>query len=122
MIYKNYKITNLINGKIYVGYTSKLLNERMKQHLSNFRKCILGDSIRKYGKENFTIESLYDFETEYEAKTTEIFLIAFHRTNMCRYPNGNGMNMTDGGEGMKGYKHSAKSNKKNSESNIGKKR
>src|SRR4030065_1002180 len=99
MIYKNYKITNLINGKIYFGYTEKTLYERLQKHFSLNGGRYISNSIKKYGKENFNIESLYGFDNVHEAKTTEIYLIAINRTNICRYPNGNGMNMTDGGEG-----------------------
>lgn len=52
-----YKITNLINDKCYIGQTSRGTNVRFTQHCSS--KSIIGNAIRKYGKENFTIETLY---------------------------------------------------------------
>src|SRR4030066_647195 len=120
MEYIVYKITNKINEKVYYGYTSQTLNERLWQHSKNTRKCIIRDSIRKYGVDNFIIESLYEFDNIHEAHTTEIYLIALHRTNICRYPDGNGMNMTDGGEGrVRGFITSEETKKKLSEANSG---
>lgn len=55
-----YKITNLINNKIYIGLTTYSLQERWVNHIH----CIKSDprhlysSMRKYGIENFTIEQI----------------------------------------------------------------
>lgn len=64
MVGKIYKVTNLINNKIYIGQTTKTIDERLKQHIS---KAYQGkennhfhSAIRKYGKENFIIELLED--------------------------------------------------------------
>ena len=57
-----YKITNLINNKIYIGQTvQKNPKMRWYAHLAYARngvKAHLYDSIRKYGKENFKWEVL----------------------------------------------------------------
>lgn len=75
-----YKITNIINGKSYVGYTSReKVQERIAEHFSpsvyNGReKRPLYSAIKKYGKESFTWEVLYegndalDKEPEFIAK------------------------------------------------------
>ena len=57
MIYKIYKITNKINGKIYIGYTSKTLKQRFKAHCKT-TYSLIGRAIHKYGRKNFTIELL----------------------------------------------------------------
>jgi len=101
-----YQLTNKVNQKIYFGYTSQKLKTRIQKHIKETRNTIISRSLRKYGINNFKIETLYEFESEHEAKTTEIFLIAFHKSNIIKNPQGNGMNMTDGGEGASGYKHS----------------
>lgn len=55
-----YKITNLINNKIYIGLTTCSLKERWNNH----RHCVKSDprhlycSMRKYGIENFKIEQI----------------------------------------------------------------
>ena len=58
-----YKITNIINGSIYVGQTTqKDIYVRFNQHLKEARgtrsNMILIKAIRKYGEENFKIEEL----------------------------------------------------------------
>lgn len=58
-----YKITNLINGKCYVGQT-KNFEKRIKSHQ---RTCVnlkyyISNAIYKYGKDNFTYEILLTCE------------------------------------------------------------
>ena len=52
-----YKITCLINGKIYIGLTIQALKRRFGQHISNPCKKLKID-IDKYGRENFEIEAI----------------------------------------------------------------
>jgi hypothetical protein len=106
-MYKTYKISCRITGKIYFGYTSGTLGTRLCGHHSEPRNTLISRSLRKYGKGEHTIELLQECATEEEAKAHEIELIATQKTNIRRYPEGNGLNMTDGGEGCYGYKHTA---------------
>jgi group I intron endonuclease len=56
-----YKITNLINNKIYIGRTIQKLSYRWTQHKQSARNgCnfILHRAIRKYGVENFIFEQI----------------------------------------------------------------
>lgn len=54
-----YRITNLVNQKVYIGQTSKSLSDRYKTHCSKWSRCYkLRNAIQKYGKENFVIEPL----------------------------------------------------------------
>ncbi|WP_413299682.1 GIY-YIG nuclease family protein [Bacillus sp. 1P10SD] len=51
-----YKETNVVNGKVYIGQTTKSLNERIYEHLRDARKkkgFHFHDAIRKYGEDNF---------------------------------------------------------------------
>lgn len=51
-----YKITNLQNGKSYIGQT-KDYEKRMQQHFNNhYDDYAIHCAIRKYGKENFSTE------------------------------------------------------------------
>lgn len=68
-----YKITNNLNGKIYIGQTTQDLFRRFCQHCS--AKTIIGSAIRKYGKENFTIELISEVSTLQELNTKEEELI-----------------------------------------------
>lgn len=105
-IYRVYKITSINNNKIYFGYTCRTLNARFYGHYYEQRNTIISRSLRKYGIDNFEIELLFEFACENLAKQKEIELIAEFRTNVLKYPDGCGMNMTDGGEGARGFKHS----------------
>ena len=92
-----YQITNTVNGKRYIGYTSKTLGERWKGHLKDAR---LGSSvhfhnaIRKYGEDAFVSEILFLNDTPKEAKETEILMI------LDRSPE---YNKTFGGDGTHGH-------------------
>lgn len=100
-----YKITNKINGKLYFGWTNKSsVKERLEVHLYSAEHgstLLLHNAIRKYGKENFCIELMNNFNSRQNVLRGEIKLIRKYKTNHCRYP-GIGYNMTDGGEGTSG--------------------
>lgn len=104
-MFKTYKITNNITSKIYFGYTRGTIRNRLSGHYSEPRNTLISRSLRKYGKANHTIELIQEYTTKNIAKRNEIKLIATNKTNRRKYPNGNGLNMTDGGEGAYGYKH-----------------
>lgn len=57
-----YKITNNINGKIYVGQTKHTLKTRFGAHKRSSRrkevKSLISKAIKKYGEENFSIEQI----------------------------------------------------------------
>ena len=59
-IYYIYKITNKINNKIYIGFTSKNPSIRLTEHISAAKspKTYLQKAIKKYGRENFIIEEI----------------------------------------------------------------
>lgn len=64
-----YTITNLIDGKIYVGYSNNL-KHRIETHLSNFKlnnhkNNYLLNAVNKYGWENFTLEVLEECEERF---------------------------------------------------------
>ena len=58
-----YKITNEVNGHSYVGFTSQPMMKRFHAHMGSARrgaKWPLHNAIRKYGKENFSVKTLYE--------------------------------------------------------------
>lgn len=61
-----YKITNLVNGMVYIGAT-KYIKTRFRQHVNNAKKNNKGklyDAIREFGEENFKFEELLCIERE----------------------------------------------------------
>lgn len=98
-----YCITNALNGKKYVGWTSKTLEERWKAHVKNAivrkRKFLLSEAIRKYGAGDdvWKREVLYEVDSPEEAKLYEVRLIG--ELKSCPYTDGEGYNMTLGGDG-----------------------
>lgn len=90
-----YKITNLINGKQYVGQTSLTIQDRFKEHLKDSRKQLdrpLYRAINKYGEENFIIEEIEECSLDI-VNEREIYWI----DKLGTYSNG--YNATLGGEG-----------------------
>lgn len=56
-----YKITNLINGKIYFGQSINVEKRKLDYFSSNhFPNDYLKNSFRKYGKENFEFELMFE--------------------------------------------------------------
>lgn len=58
-----YKITNVCTGEYYIGSTTNPIKKRLYQMISAAnagRKGLLYDNIRAWGKECFTIETLYE--------------------------------------------------------------
>jgi len=101
-----YKITNLINNKTYIGITTKSLNERKRGHIqacsSKNRKYLIHKAIYKYGVDNFIFEQLDTFHDTDNGRNKEIEYIKKYNSF---YKNGNGYNMTIGGEGTQGFRH-----------------
>lgn len=57
--FKIYLISNSINNKKYIGITKRKLHTRFSAHCSNGSSSIISKAIRKYGRENFKIEVLF---------------------------------------------------------------
>lgn len=70
-----YKITNLINNKIYIGQT-KRPNKRWYDHrYKSAPTKIIHYAINKYGAHNFTFEIIAISKTQEDANDAEIELI-----------------------------------------------
>ena len=97
--YTIYKVTNKINGKFYIG---KHQTKKLNDHYYGSGKKLLA-AIKKYGKENFSKEILFVFETEQEMNDKEKELIT---EDFVKRPDT--YNVGVGGEGgphFKGRKH-----------------
>lgn len=86
-----YKITNLINNKIYVGITKRDPKVRFNEHFSN-KKELLFKVKEKYGKENFSLEIIESNLSEVEIDDKERYYINFYNSLIP-----NGYNLSIGG-------------------------
>lgn len=102
MSYGNiYKITNNVNGKIYIGRTTKDIETRFNQHCaaaeheSPEKLLLVQRAIKKYGRENFTLELLFVCETVDDYEIMEQFFISKYdaRNSLIGY------NIHEGGTG-----------------------
>ncbi|NJO48130.1 MAG: GIY-YIG nuclease family protein [Leptolyngbyaceae cyanobacterium RM2_2_4] len=71
-----YKITNLVNSKIYIGQTIQLPNIRWRRHARGIDKTAISLAIQKYGKENFKFEVIEECSSLEELNFKEELLIA----------------------------------------------
>ena len=105
-----YRLTNLIRNKAYIGKTINF-KKRMKQHKYSKTNTYLSRSIRKHGWDNFKKEIIIDDVPEEDLSNLETCYIEVENT---MFPNG--YNLTRGGEGISGYKHTVESREKSRQS------
>ena len=72
-----YKITNLINGKVYIGQSINP-KRRFEEHKGGYGSIPLYNSIKKYGVENFSFEIIEADVENYDER--EIFWIDFYQS------------------------------------------
>lgn len=99
-----YLIRNLIDGKVYVGLT-KDFEGRKRNHLSLARRGsqrYLYRAIRAHGEENFAFEVLEEADEGVIAECEQYWVAFYDAFNPQK-----GYNLTTGGEGVQGHKHSA---------------
>jgi group I intron endonuclease len=107
MTYHIYKILNLVNGKAYIGFTSKAPEKRLAEHCRDalakrdLKKRpsgrLLYNAIRQYGSEAFVVEVL--FSSTDKDKTKNEMESRFIKEENSHYIAGYGYNMTFGGDG-----------------------
>lgn len=102
-----YKITNLVNGKVYIG-ESVDIHRRISQHkkIGKSKKGYKQDkdkplyrALKKYGIDNFSFEIIEECEQNIRFDR-EIYWISFYD---CTTKSGKGYNQSDGGEGGSGF-------------------
>lgn len=92
-----YIITHIASGKKYIGQTVDP-RHRMRKHFGARSDCpLIGNAVRKYGKEEFEFLILTSNLTPMEANAHEIALIAAIGTKTPH-----GYNITEGGDGCIG--------------------
>ena len=81
-MWKVYKHTNKLNGKVYIGITGQDVERRWRHNGSGYRKCLLFyRAIEKHGWDNFQHDILYDGLTKEEAEILEQKLIEEYKSN-----------------------------------------
>lgn len=100
-----YVITNLVNGKKYVGKSTRTVSERWKEHKSEARQCRkswrLYEDMRAIGFENFSIEVLGECDYQERLNRMERRYI---RELETLEPKGYNTRGEGGGGGLKKFK------------------
>ena len=105
-----YVATNKINGKKYVGKTIKSLKVRRQRHKKDTKRgcdCLFHKALRKYGLDAFGWAVEFESDNEKYLFKVEKELIIELRAKVP-----NGYNITDGGEGASGWRHSQEAREK----------
>jgi group I intron endonuclease len=111
-----YKLTNKLNGKIYIGQTVGTLHVRLLRHVS-YGKWPIQRAIRKYGIDAFDSVIVDTAATQDELNRKEQKWIA-----LCDCMSPKGYNLTAGGGGISGWKATPEFRAKISKANKGRKR
>lgn len=115
-----YKYTSP-SKKVYIGQTISE-EARKRQHKNRKNKTAFSKAIQKYGYDNFQYEIL--FRTASKSKTRmKVVLDAMEKYYIRLFDSTNplfGYNLTEGGEGSYGYKHTEEAKLKMSKAQKGK--
>lgn len=91
-----YKTTNLINGKIYIGVSTRPVDESKSYYGSGYFIML---AIKKYGIENFSKEILKLCTDKKDLSTSEVYYISKYNTTNREI----GYNILEGGYGGNGH-------------------
>jgi|WetSurSiteA1Bulk_404760.scaffolds.fasta_scaffold08726_2 group I intron endonuclease len=103
-----YCIENLVNGKKYIGYSNNI-SKRWREHKTQLRghyheNTYLLNAWKKYGETNFNFWIIEEYPIyEEKLRLMEIYFVAYYNSFFL---DGNGYNLSRGGEGIFGHKHS----------------
>lgn len=116
-----YLIRNMVNGKAYIGQTTRSVKERMREHISDARlkrtRMSLHLAIAKYGEDKFSVIELASAEEGEILNDLEKYYIKTLRTLTCQ----NGYNISPGGKGREsGFSVSLEAREKMSKARKGK--
>ena len=111
-----YKITNTVNGKSYIGISIyEPESNRIRKHLTGHGSRVLANAVKKYGRDAFTYEILEENVFTELLPDLEVAYIAKFSTIAPK-----GYNLTLGGDGIIGLKHTEESREKMSRAHLGK--
>jgi group I intron endonuclease len=95
-----YRHTYIWDGRSYIGQSIHGEEVRTKGHLRSKDSTYFHRAIRKYGWDNFTTEILHENIDPVYLDDWEMYYIALYETLGTK-----GFNMTAGGRGIRGYRH-----------------
>jgi group I intron endonuclease len=122
MVFLCYKITNTINGKVYIGITRRTLADRWRDHLKPVKynleqnTHLLHLAIKKYGEAAFLMEEIGRTDNKDDIKEMEQRFIQEYNSF---YAYSRGYNMTLGGDGTAGHIITEEHRQKMSEAHKG---
>ena len=100
-----YKITNIINGKVYIGQTIRTFKERYEGSIENTKNRHLKSAIEKYGVDAFVVDEQLDTaETKEELDRKEQYYIQLYGSDQ----RDKGYNIMSGGSRGKQAEESKK--------------
>lgn len=115
-----YKITSKVTNKIYIGITNQGSGARYRHHWYESRigePSPIHRSMAKYGEDNFTLEIIDFADTYDELKEKEKYWIKQYNSTDKSI----GYNLTEGGDGTFGRKHSEETKEKIRQKALGRK-
>jgi len=109
-IYTIYRATNTVNGKVYIGFTAqwpqRINGHNYDRRYGNTDNKAFYNAIAKHGWEAFEWEAIYQSQDyEHTLKIMEPYFINEYRS-WVGFEDCNGYNITQGGEGTRGWKRS----------------
>ena len=109
-----YRITNLLNGLVYIGKTFRNISSRIAEH--KYKRSLVGQAISDIGLDNFKIEVIDHANSLEELKERERFWIEWHNSFA---PNGHNKALGDSkygdNNGFFGKRHCKESIARNKE-------
>ena len=77
-----YKITNTVNGKVYIGQSIRPIEKRFQRHINDAVNNVLDThfarAIRTYGEDNFKLELVETCNTQEELNLREQYWIRYY--------------------------------------------
>lgn len=122
-IYTIYRATNIVNNKVYIGFTTnwpyRITEHKYSSGYENELKRVFYKAIQKYGWDNFVWDAIYQSsDYDHTLKVMEPYFITEYRS-WVGFDDCNGYNVTQGGEGANGWKHTEESKQRMSLSRKG---
>lgn len=116
MTYELYLVTNKVNGKRYVGQTQSNIGyeSRWRDHWQEAlrgegHQCVFHSAIKGYGVDAFEVKRIIHNIPECDIDRLEVLWIDKLHTF---YIDGHGYNMTRGGQGVHGFRHTEETKQK----------